>query len=215
MVNTATTQEQNDNFLKNITGVIHVGANDGGERFTYNQLGLDVLWVEPIPWVFEELTKNLAGFPKQKALNALITDIDDKEYEFFISNNAGHSSSILGLKDHKAVWPSVFYTKSIKLQSTTLPTLLKRENVDRSKYQAMVIDAQGAELLILKASTSILGDFKYVKTEAPDFESYEGCCTVSDIETFMKEQGFVELSRHKFIQKDGVGNYFDVVYKKA
>jgi putative component of toxin-antitoxin plasmid stabilization module len=84
-----------NDFLKHITGVIHVGANIGQECQTYAQNNLDVLWIEPIPDIFERLTKNIACYPKQKAVNALVTDKDGEEYAFNISSNYGNSSSIL------------------------------------------------------------------------------------------------------------------------
>jgi hypothetical protein len=35
-------------FLRDVTGVIHVGANTGQERFLYRLFGLNVIWIEPI-----------------------------------------------------------------------------------------------------------------------------------------------------------------------
>jgi hypothetical protein len=72
-------------FLGNVRGVVHVGANAGQERNLYAQYGLNVLWVEPIPDVFAELTKNIAKFPKQKAVNRLVTDKDGVDYPFHIT----------------------------------------------------------------------------------------------------------------------------------
>jgi hypothetical protein len=54
-------------FLKKVPGVIHVGANTGQERSEYASLELKVLWVEPIPAVFEVLRSNIANFPNQRA----------------------------------------------------------------------------------------------------------------------------------------------------
>lgn len=36
-------------FLKKCRGIIHVGANDGGERDLDARHGLDVLWVKALP----------------------------------------------------------------------------------------------------------------------------------------------------------------------
>ena len=38
-----------DRFLKEVSGVVHVGANTGQERGIYDKLSLDVIWIEPIP----------------------------------------------------------------------------------------------------------------------------------------------------------------------
>ena len=107
-------------FLKKITGVIHVGANTGQEIQLYAQYGLSVLWIEPIPEVFEALKSNLVGIPGQIALKGLVTDLDNAEYHFHVANNNGASSSILEINLHQDIWPEIFYEKTIKLYSKTL-----------------------------------------------------------------------------------------------
>ncbi|MEO8465541.1 MAG: hypothetical protein ABI640_09395 [Gammaproteobacteria bacterium] len=72
-------------------------------RFLRSRHRLDVLWIEPIQDVFATLRKNIAEYPRQRALQALVTDRDDHEYEFHVANDAGESSSILELKQHKDV----------------------------------------------------------------------------------------------------------------
>jgi FkbM family methyltransferase len=141
-----------DRFLRSVRGVVHVGANVGQERELYRRHDLDVLWIEPIPDVFATLSNNIAGMPRQRALRALVTDRDDAEYEFHIANNAGESSSILDLKEHRDVWPTVDFTQTIKLKSITLTTLLERERVDLARYDALVMDTQGSELLVLRGA---------------------------------------------------------------
>src|SRR5262249_367879 len=76
-----------DSFLRKVSGVIHVGANLGQERVLYSRHGLNVIWIEPIPEIFRELSRNVEGFPWQRAYQYLITDRDDAEYTFHISNN--------------------------------------------------------------------------------------------------------------------------------
>ena len=203
-----------DRFLKEVSGVVHVGANFGQERKLYSTYGLSVVWIEPIPEVFTQLDSNIRGFKNQQALQALVTDIDDKEYEFHIANNDGASSSILEFKQHKDVWPSVHYTTTVLLKSITLATLFKKEQIDVSNYQALIMDTQGSELLVLRGSLPILDNFKFIKTEVPDFEAYEGCCQLSDINDFMSEHGYKEISRNKFASRAEGGSYFDIVYKK-
>lgn len=48
-------------------GVVHVGANLGQERELYEHYGLNVLWVEPIPEVFEQLKKKHCSFFPSKS----------------------------------------------------------------------------------------------------------------------------------------------------
>lgn len=204
-----------DSFLRDVSGVIHVGANSGQERGIYSNLGLRVIWIEPIPEIFSELSKNIRHFTKQRAYRELVTDIDGKQYQFHISNNNGASSSILELKQHKDIWPDVHHTTSIPMSSITLSSLLKRERIDIGDYQALVIDTQGSELLVLQGGIDIIEHFRYIKTEVPDFESYEGCCQLAHIAEFMRQHGYLEFSRNRFASRDAGGDYFDMVYRRA
>jgi FkbM family methyltransferase len=201
-------------FLRAARGVVHVGANVGQERALYDRLGLDVLWIEPIPNVFATLAANIAAFPRQRALECLVTDRDDEPYEFNIANNGGESSSILPLKHHRDVWPKVDFTRTITLRSSTLATLLARERIDLKRYDALVMDTQGTELLVLKGAGSLLEGFRFIKTEVPDFEAYAGCAQLADIARFLTERGYAELARNRFATRPGGGNYYDVVYGK-
>jgi FkbM family methyltransferase len=203
-----------DRFLRGASGVIHVGANTGQERARYASYGLDVLWIEPIHEVFETLQRNLEAYPRQRALECLVTDRDDAEYEFHVANNEGQSSSIFDLKEHQDVWPKVAFTHSVRLRSKTLPSLLEAEGVDPTRYDALIMDTQGSELLVLKGAEPILGAFEYIKTEVPDFEAYAGCCRLTDIEGFLLPRGFAELKRNAFARRAGGGCYYDVVYRR-
>jgi FkbM family methyltransferase len=203
-----------DRFLRKVSGVIHVGATTGQERNLYANYGLRVIWIEPIPEVFEKLKENVADFSAQRAVKCLVTDQDNMEYPFHIANNNGHSSSILDLNLHKDIWPQVDYEKTIMMKSKTLSSLLEQENIDCSDYDALIMDTQGSELLVLKGAAPILENFLYIKTEVPDFESYTDCCQLSDIASFLARHGYREFSRHKFAKHPNGGSYYDVVFKR-
>ena len=201
-------------YLKDISGVIHVGANTGQERDLYERHNLQVLWIEPIPSVFEKLKNNISDYERQNAVKALITDVNNKEYNFNIANNDGASSSILDFSEHKEIWPDVHYEETLLLTSTTLEKLIKDERIDMNKYQALVLDTQGSELLVLKGSKSLLKYFKYISTEAADFESYENGCTLSEINEYLNDNGFIEISKRKFAESRAHGSYYNVLYRR-
>jgi FkbM family methyltransferase len=201
-------------YLKHITGVIHIGANTGQERNLYKKHNLNVLWVEPIPEVYEKLKTNIKNYRNQKAIKALITDKNNKEYKFNIANNDGASSSILKLEKHKDIWPEVNYKETILLKSTTLEKLIEKENINIKDYQALVLDTQGSELLALNGGISILKHFKYIATEVADFESYKDCCTLVDINKFMNKHNFQEKYRSKFAESTKGGSYYDILFKR-
>ncbi|MEM6885839.1 MAG: FkbM family methyltransferase [Verrucomicrobiota bacterium] len=204
-----------DPFLGEVSGVIHVGANSGQERYRYEKNGLRVLWVEPIPEIFEQLKLKTANFPRQQAIQALITDKVDETYDFNVSNLEGRSSSILDFKEHKEIWPHIEFKETLKLQSTTLPQLLLDHELDPTAYDTLIMDTQGSELLVLQGAEGILKHFTYIKTEVADFESYAGCCQLDDLTEYLKQHHFEEHAREAFKHHQDKGTYYDVTYKRT
>ncbi len=204
--------QNRDRVLREAKGVIHIGASTGQERDIYQKYDLDVVWIEPIPDVFKKLQKNIKNYSQQKAFQYLITDKDGAEYQFNISTNKGMSSSIYDLKHHKDIWPEITYKQAVSLKSITLPTMLIKEQIDISKYDALIVDTQGSELLVLRGATQVLTSFKFIKTEVPDFEAYAGCCQLPELTGFLNSFGFKENSRYRFAHTAGIGSYYDIIY---
>jgi FkbM family methyltransferase len=202
-------------YLKQVTGVIHVGANVGQERERYARYKLKVLWIEPLSDVFEQLCKNIKSFPDQAAVNYLITDKDDVEYLFHVANNGGQSSSILDLARHSEVWPDVHYVSKVTLKSITLDTLLTNIGDGISSYQVLVMDTQGSELLVLKGATKSLGQFKFIRTEAADFEAYTHCARVEELTSYLRHFGFRLILSEKNAESPKGGRYYDLLYWKS
>ena len=203
-----------DRFLKKLRGVIHVGANSGQERDKYERLGLNVLWIEPIPEVFELLQENLRDLHRQRAVRALVADRDGDTLELRIANNQGASSSIFDLDLHQDIWPEVKFDRKLVTTSVTLPTLLSQNSVELSLYDGLILDTQGSELLILRGASQILSGFRFIKTEVADFSSYAGGCQLSELDAFLRGRGFVQERKHKFADHPQGGSYYDVVYRR-
>src|SRR5262245_35980089 len=128
-------------FLKDAKGVIHVGASYGQERDFYADLDLPAVWIEADPDVYEALNGNIVGryAAKQRALGYLVTDVDDKEYDFGISSNSGFSSSIFPLKEHKEIWPNIDYIGHCSLKSKTLKSIIEIEAINLDDYDALIL----------------------------------------------------------------------------
>ena len=206
--------EPGDRFLHNCRAVIHVGANSGQESKVYDRFGLDVVWIEPIPDVYAELVANIAEYPRQRAIQALITDKDGETIVLNVANDGGASSSILELGDHKDIWPDVAYVGRIDCISKTLVTALAEANVDPARYDALVMDTQGSELLVLKGAEPLLVNFKYIKTEAADFEVYYGCVKLDELEQYLGARGFKAVRRDCFAERAEGGACYDVLFKR-
>lgn len=201
-----------NSFLNSISSVIHIGANHGQERELYDQFGLKVLWVEPIPEVFAQLQVNIADYRRQRAIKALVTDTDDQTYEFYLANNNGASSSILRINEHKNIWPEIEFVGTINLQGRKLTSLLDEHGIKADEFEALVLDTQGSELLALKGAESILNNFRFIKTEVANFDSYADCCTVDDIDSFLLGRGFSRFSCERFMSSRDTGAYYNITY---
>ena len=201
-------------FLPTLRGVVHVGANTGQERRIYDSYRLPVLWIEPIPEVFARLEKNIASYPDQRALCALLAELDGRSVDFHVASNDGASSSMLAPRAHKALWPEVGFTPPVRMTTSTLPSVLAAAGLDIARYNGLVMDTQGSELLVLQGAESMLHRFDIVKTVAADFEAYKDCCQLRELGDFMAAHGFDEVARRRFPKLEPGQAYYDVVFRR-
>jgi len=205
-------EKQTNAFLSDVKGVVHIGANSGQERDLYGSRNLSVIWVEALPDVFSALGENILPYPNQRALCYLLTEEDGKEYDFGVANNDGQSSSIFDFADHKKIWPHVHYKESITLQSVRFDTMIQRHAIDLAGYDALVMDTQGSELLVLKGMGDLVSNFRYIRSETADFEIYKGCCQLKDLDEYLIPRGFKRAQTWRAAGRPGVGYAYEVLY---
>ena len=187
---------------------MHIGAHDCEEITIYNNLGLnneDIIWIDALPFKVEE-AKN-RGIPN--VYNALITDKDDEEVVFNVSNN-DQSSSILEFGTHSTEHPWVVYVDKIQKKSITLNSFFERNNIDGNKYDFWNFDIQGAELMALKGASKYLPNVKVLYLEVNEKELYKDCGLIGDIDQFLSQYNFKRVITN--ITKHGWG---DAVYIKT
>lgn len=205
-----------DGYLRNISGIIHVGANSGQEREHYKLLGLDVVWVEPIDEVYNKLIDNIAGFSRQIPVKSLLSDQSGIAIEFNIANNGGASSSILPFEQHAELWPDIQYQEIRRIVTTTLSDLMIVNGFTTDVYQGLTLDVEGAELMVLRGAGDLLSGFRYIKCEVADFIPRTGSPTVKDLDDYLTSFGFRQLCRRPFaLGPRNEGTYWDIVWKKA
>jgi FkbM family methyltransferase len=183
------------NILKenniNITGVFHIGAHDCEELLFYNKMSLtqdDIIWIDAInEKVIESQNKGISNI-----YNAVITNKDDEDITFNISNNY-QSSSVLDFGTHTEEHPWVFYINKINLKSITVDSFFKRNNIDCSKYNFWNIDIQGAELMALQGGIDSLKNVKVLYLEVNEKELYKNCPLINDIDLFLLNLNFKRI----------------------
>ena len=172
----------------NISGSLHVGAHECEELSFYHKLNLtnnDVIWIEAI---LDKVNKaKNRGIPN--VYSAVITDEDDKEITFNVSNNI-ESSSVLEFGTHSKEHPYVYYTDKFICETITIDTFVKKNNIDISKYDFWNLDIQGAELMALKGASESLKYTKAIYLEVNIDEVYKGCGKMNEIDEYLSKYGF-------------------------
>lgn len=180
-------------------GIIHVGAHRCEELGFYTKLNIDnILWIDGN----EQLCKE-----NPHIVHAVVADVDGKEVDFIITNNDGMSSSICELKEHLIEHPTCIEETRIRQTTITLDTLMTKHSHDSNMYDMLVLDVQGAELMVLKGSMKTLQTINCIVTEVNTKELYEGCPMIDELDAFLENQGFVRV--HTSMTRHGWG---DAVY---
>jgi FkbM family methyltransferase len=161
---------------------LHIGASYGQEAGLYHTLGIETWHIEPIPQVFELLQNNLAGLAGQHPVHACLSSEAGLSTTFHIANNDGLSSSLLPLGRHRNEYPSITYEKEIVVNTETVNSLIEKQIIDPG-IDFILIDAQGAERLILEGATNLLRteDLKGIIVETAVIPLYEGGSTYLEI----------------------------------
>jgi hypothetical protein len=171
-----------------VNGVFHIGAHECEELTFYNSLGLtndDVIWIDALDSKVED-AKN-RGIPN--VYKCLITDKDDKEVSFNVSNN-NQSSSVLEFGTHSTEHSWVVYVNKIAEKSITVDTFFNRNNIDCSKYNFWNFDIQGAELMALKGAVKSIQHANILYLEVNEKELYKDCGLINEIDEFLQEYKF-------------------------
>ena len=171
-----------------ITGAFHIGAHDCEELLFYNSFNINnenIVWIDAMEYKVNEATQR--GIPN--VYHALITEKDDEDVLFNVSNNI-QSSSILEFGTHSQEHPHVVYVDKILKKSITVDTFFERNNLDASICNFWNFDIQGAELLALKGATKSIKYAKAIYLEVNEKELYKDCALIDDIDTFLSKYNF-------------------------
>jgi FkbM family methyltransferase len=172
-------------------GIIHIGAHLLEERNDYFSQGIEnIVWIEANPKIFANI-KNLES-NKELFFNYAISNLDEKQVKFNITNN-GQSSSILDLEKHKIHHPHIFVSSVIEVESKRMDTLIVEENLDLNKYDFLNIDIQGAELLALKGFGNLLENINFIYLEVNTNSLYKNCALINEIDDYLSQFNFIRV----------------------
>lgn len=194
-------------------GILHVGAHMCEERAFYNTINIgdnDILWIEAIGEVVgyvKKINENI------NIVQAVITDKDDEDVSFMITNN-NQSSSILNFGTHTVEHPHIFEIERRNLKSITLNTLFERNNIPHDRYDFINIDIQGAELKALKGAERILPHIKAIYAEVNEKMLYEGAVLLPELDEYLASFNFkrviTNMTRHGWGDALYIKNYISM-----
>lgn len=168
---------------------MHVGAHEGQERDIYRDFGAEhVAFVEALPSVYERLKRNLAGYDRFEAVQAVCAERDGENVTFHVASNE-ESSSLLTMSKHKDFYPDIVEEGTFSTTTTTVDALVA-DRFAGIDFNMLVLDTQGAELRVLRGAEHLLGRVDAVFTEVSEVPLYEGSCTLSDLIAFFTPLGF-------------------------
>ncbi len=135
----------------------------------------------------------------------VITDIDNKQIEFYQNNNEpggnsyykeiGHSKShILFNESNKKYKNGMSLQTIVKTKDFKLPNLVK-------------IDVQGAELDILKGGMNIINNAKYLIIELQRVQYNEGAPLANEVINYLENNGWKLITKDPFCNNGPDGDY--------
>lgn len=169
-------------------GVIHIGANIGQERDNYGKK-FPVLWIEPQPQVFETLKTNVAKYPNQQCLKALIGEESDKEVKFFTANQTVRSS-MYEFTQHHHRDPYFKQKEIIKMRTVRMDKLIDDGVVDLNKYDVLVTDVQGADYDVVKSFGDYIMKFRFLCCEVMIKPIYKNIALEKHLTAYLQTKGF-------------------------
>ena len=178
------------NLGKPYANVVQVGANVGQEVPAFEHYGVDwAIMIEPLDEPYRRLWKRTKHTPHHIAVQALCSSLEGVEYEFFVASNQGESSSLLPPARHLTAHPKVSFPTSVKLVSTTVDAIVRRQlkqhpELSWPQLDTMFIDVQGAELKVLMGATTLLQHVRHIHTEV-SYDLYQGGATLEDLQAFL------------------------------
>ncbi len=187
-------------------GVLQIGANNGQEIKKFVTEGIRYgVFVEPLPKAFEQLKNLTSPHPGYLAINALCASESGQEKVFFVSDQAGGSSSMLKPTGHLDIHPEVGFGTELILRTDTVDDIFRKLRIGgyeqiTGKLDLLYVDVQGAELDVLKGAEEFLQQARFVFVEVSHGGLYEGDTSIKPVLEFLEghkfKLAFTYINRH-------------------
>ena len=170
--------------------VVDAGSNVGqfARAISSRFPDADIICFEPVPAVFDLLTRNIADVARAE-LHAYALGDKSGSLAFHINKYSHASSALEMLPEAKRALPMLGDVQEAVVEIRTLDDLLGHRELRRPSL--LKLDLQGFELQALRgAQGSVLRSTDYVLVETPFQASYVGQPLFDDIYVFLTSAGF-------------------------
>ena len=167
--------------------VLHIGAHNAEELEAYTKHSWNqVTWVEAQPDKIEYLKEKLPAH--HKVIQAAVWNESGISLELKVMTNT-ESTSLLNLGTHASEHPNVTLNYQIPIKTQVLNDLIPLNETP----DLIALDIQGAELKALEGFGTRIRDVRWIYCEVNKDYLYEGCCLVSDLDTYLEKFGFKRI----------------------
>jgi FkbM family methyltransferase len=177
---------------RQVTGIVDCGAFEGHMSRMYSQMfpKATIYAFEPVPETFAILKQSSMAYPNIKTINKGAGSSSGRAL-FYETNHTGSSSmlppSATGLHYYQDLY---VINNQYEISVTTIDDWW--QSVNRPDIQFIKLDVQGGELEVLKGAAEVLHRAKVelIQAEVTFMETYSRQCLFSDLEIFLRHQGF-------------------------
>lgn len=191
-------------YKVNCESILHIGGHFAEEAALYYENGIKhAVFVEGDANLFPYLESIVKVYPNYSCTLAMLSNQDGYS-EFYVASNEGASSSILKPNRHTIERPDITFGDSRLVRTTTLDSL------GLDNFDLLVIDVQGAELLVIEGGLRTITNAKAIWIEVNAGFMYEGSADSSQIVLALAEifvPVYMNMNENKwgdalFIRKD-------------
>tara|TARA_B100000242_G_scaffold281714_1_gene242269 strand:+ start:2279 stop:3022 length:744 start_codon:yes stop_codon:yes gene_type:complete len=176
-----------DQFIKEINGIIHVGAHRGQEVRKYIEYNKKVVLFEPQKEIFADLIKKVDNLNNINCYNFALGSKNEISRLNKSKGNDGLSSSILTPKLHLVTQPDISFEDSEEVE-------IKRfDSLEIETLNFLTLDVQGLELEVLKGFGRELENVNFIFTEINTKYLYKNNALVSEIDEYLNKYNFVRI----------------------
>lgn len=181
--------------------IVDVGANEGQMvRRMLGEFPLSTVHAfEPAPQTFELLRKAVSSDDRvhlhQKACGS-----SDGQIDFHVTNNHWCSSVLRPSELGKRFYGDWYETQQVvKVPVVRLDTWARQQAIER--VDIFKIDAQGYDLEVLRGAGDLVKAAVAINCECQFAPEYEGCASFSEIDLYLRSQGFALHQLHEVFDR--------------